>query len=305
VDGAFWIALRASWPDWASRPVIVNPNTVAKWLRDRYRRHWAKISHPHRRPGRPRVNAEILRLIRTIAGDGWGAPQIHGELLKLGFVVSEITVSRHMPRRPVEPDQLKRWIAFSRNHKEAIAVTDFFTVPTATLRVLYGFVVIEHGHRHVLHFNATFNPAAASVIQQVREAFPHDTAPKDLIFDRDSIFSAEMYNPSLVRNPTSLGHYQASNSISPAVDLRRLRQWQRYVRKCLPQPSIFGHQWNVQLPGKRHELSVVGANRGCHRQIQSCGLGNLSLTRANCIDRTGPQLSCVCTVCATAPGEGR
>jgi putative transposase len=192
VDRAFWVALRASWPGWASRLGIVNPDTVAKWHRDRYRHHWAKISHAHRRPGRPRVNAEIRRLIRTMARDGWGAPRIHVELLKLGFVVSEITVSRYMPRRPVDPDKLKRWIAFLRNHKEAIAAMDLFTVPTATLRVLYGFFVIEHGRRHVLHFNATFHPAAAWVTQQICEAFPNDTSPKYLIFDRDSIFSADV-----------------------------------------------------------------------------------------------------------------
>ncbi len=192
VDRAFWVALRASWPGWASRLVIVNPDTVAKWHRDRYRRHWTKVSHAHRRPGRPRVSSEIRHLIRTMARDGWGAPRIHGELMKLGFAVSEITVSRYVPRRPVEPDQLKRWVAFLRNHKEAIAAMDFFTVPTATLRLLYGFFVIEHGRRHVLHFNATFHPTAAWVAQRLREAFPYNTAPKYLIFDRDSIFSADV-----------------------------------------------------------------------------------------------------------------
>ena len=112
VDRAFWVALRASWPGWASRLVIVNPDMVAKWHRDRYRRHWAKNSHARRSPGRPRVSAEIRHLIRKMARDGWGAPRIHGELMKLGYVVSEITVSRYMPHRPVEPDQLKRWIGY-------------------------------------------------------------------------------------------------------------------------------------------------------------------------------------------------
>ena len=69
---------------------------------------------------------------------------------------------------------------------------DFFTVPTASLRLLYAFFVIDHGRRHILHFNATYNPTAAWVIQQLREAFPYDTAPKYLILDRDTIFSAEV-----------------------------------------------------------------------------------------------------------------
>jgi putative transposase len=91
LDRAFRVALRAAWPGWASRLVIVNPDTVARWQRDRFRRHWAKIFR-QKGPGRPRVDAEIRRLIRTMARDGWGAPRIHGELLKLGFDISEITV---------------------------------------------------------------------------------------------------------------------------------------------------------------------------------------------------------------------
>ncbi len=98
--------------------------------------------------------------------------------MKLGFVVSEITVSRYLPRRPADPDGLKRWIAFLRNRKDAIVAMDFFMVPTASLRVLYCFFVIHHGRRRILHFNATYNPSAAWVIQQLREAFPCGTAPK-------------------------------------------------------------------------------------------------------------------------------
>ena len=79
MDRAFWVALRDSWPQWASRLVIVNADTVARWYRDRFRRYWTKISHRHH-PGRPRIDTEIRRLIRTMAQDGWGAPRIHAEL---------------------------------------------------------------------------------------------------------------------------------------------------------------------------------------------------------------------------------
>jgi len=187
-DRAFWVALRACWAMWSTRLLIVQPDTVTKWHRDRFRRHWTEISKP-RCPGRPRVGAEIRRLIRTMARDGWGAPRIHGELAKLGFTISEATVSRYMPHQPAAPDQLKRWMAFLHNHKDVIAAMDLFTVPTVSFKLLYGFFVIEHGRRRVLHFNATFNPTEAWVIQQLREAFPFDTAPKYLIFDRDCIFS--------------------------------------------------------------------------------------------------------------------
>ena len=155
VDRAFWVALRASWPGWAGRLVIVNADTVARWHRERFRRYWANISK-RRYPGRPRVDAEIRELIRKMAKDSWGAPRIHAELMKLGFAVSEMTVSRYMPRRPVEPDQVKRWMAFLRNHRHDIAAMDLFTVPTASLRLLFGFFLIEHGRRHIVHFNATF-----------------------------------------------------------------------------------------------------------------------------------------------------
>ena len=175
IDRAFWAALCQSWPLWASRLVIVKADTVARWHRDRFRRYWAKISQ-RRRPGRPRVDTEVRQLIRTMAQDGWGAPRIHAELMKRGFDVSEITVSRYLPRRPAEPDEVKRWVNFLRNHKHDIAAMDLFTVPTASLRLLYGFFVIKHGRRHIVHFNATFNPTASWVMQQLREAFPYDTA---------------------------------------------------------------------------------------------------------------------------------
>ncbi len=89
-----------------------------------------------------------------------------------------------MPCRPARADQVQRWLTFLRNHKDAIAAMDLFTVPTVSCRILYRFVVIKHGRRDVRHFNATFNPTAAWVIQQLREAFPYDTATRHLIFDR-------------------------------------------------------------------------------------------------------------------------
>ena len=110
VDRAFWVALRESWPAWASRLVIVKAGTVAGWNRARFRRYWTRISST-RNPGRPRLAADIRRLIRQMVQDGWGAPRIHAELTKLGFIVSEVTVSRYIPRRPAEPDQVKRWVA--------------------------------------------------------------------------------------------------------------------------------------------------------------------------------------------------
>ncbi len=189
-DRAFWVALRCGWRSWAQLLVIVEPDTVVKWHRELFRRYWARLSRRRPGPGRPRVDREIRELIRRMALENdWGAPRIHGELEKLGFTISEATVSRYLPRRPAKADVVLRWLAFLRNHKEGIAAMDFFTVPTASLRVLYCWFAIHHERRQILHFNATFSPSADWVIQQLREAFPFDTAPTHLIFDRDSIFS--------------------------------------------------------------------------------------------------------------------
>jgi putative transposase len=192
VDRAFGVALRGCWRGRVSRLIMVDPDTVTRWNRGRFRRHWAHLSR-RRRPGRPRIDREIRELIRCMAHDGWGEPRIHGELLKLGFEASESTVSRYMPRRPVEPDKVKRWIAFLRNHKDGIAAMDFFTVPTASLRVAYVLFIIQHDRREIVHFNVTFNPTSAWVIQQLRESFAFDSAPKYLIFDRDCIFNAGVF----------------------------------------------------------------------------------------------------------------
>ena len=163
-DRAFWIALRKSWSGWANRLVIVKPETVVDWQGRRFRRFWTRISKRRGRPGRPRVDAEIRELIgQMVRENHWGAPRILSELRKLGFVVSETTVSRYVQRlrrRNPDPDLARRWIAFLRNHQGAIASMDLFTVPTATMNVLYGFFVVHHDRRRILHFNATYHPTA-------------------------------------------------------------------------------------------------------------------------------------------------
>ena len=152
----------------------------------RFRQRWIQLSG---RPtgGRPPVNAEITALVRKMAAANplWGAPRIHGELLKLGIDVAERTVSRLMPkRRP--PSQT--WRTFLTNHLRDLVALDFFTVPTVRLRVLFILVVLAHHRRRVLHFNVTEHPTAAWTAQQVVDAFPDDSAPSYLLRDRDSIY---------------------------------------------------------------------------------------------------------------------
>jgi transposase InsO family protein len=122
----------------------------------------------------------------------WGAPRIHGELLKLGFDVSERTVSRYLRHLSHPDDARKLWATFLRNHREVITAMDFFTVPTLTFRVLYCFFVIEHGRRRILHFNVTEHPTAPWIVQQLREAFPESCPYRYAILDGDSKFGKEV-----------------------------------------------------------------------------------------------------------------
>jgi transposase InsO family protein len=122
----------------------------------------------------------------------WGAPRIHGELKMLGFDVSEQTVLRWMKKASKNPDPARRWAAFLSNHREAISAMDFFTVPTLTFGVLYCFFVMAHDRRRILHCNVTKQPTSAWVVQQLREAFPYDSAPGYLIFDCGPQFKCDV-----------------------------------------------------------------------------------------------------------------
>ena len=191
-DQVFWVFLRRVWSRWAEVLMVVKPETVVRWHRAGFQLYWRFLSR-RRENGRPRIGSELRQLIGRMAKENptWGAPRIHGELLKLGLEVSERTVSRYLARVGRDGDVRKRWLIFLKNHREVIAAMDFFTVPTVTFRVLYCFFVISHSRRRVLHFNATEHPTSAWIGQQVREAFPEDGAPRYLIFDRDSKYEGE------------------------------------------------------------------------------------------------------------------
>jgi putative transposase len=152
--------------------------------------------------GRKPTSRELRELIfRMVAENStWGSPRIHGELQMLGFEISERTVLSWMRKAPRNPEPTKSWMAFLSNHREAIAAMDFFTVPTLTFGVLYGFFIIAHGRRQVMRFNVTRHPTSAWISQQLREAFPYDSAPHYLIFDRGSNF-----NDSVVETIRSFG----------------------------------------------------------------------------------------------------
>jgi len=201
-DRAFWVALRQVWADWAASLAIVKPATVVAWHRRAYRAYWRRIS---RKRGRPKTNAQLRDLIRRmVTENGWGAPRIHGELLKLGFRVSERTVSRYVRACRTKEPPGRSWKSFLNNHREVLAAMDFFTVPTVTFRLLYVLLVIQHRRRKILHFNVTAHPTAAWVGQQLREAFPLEGAPQYLLMDNDSIFAAEVERTLAAMNVASM-----------------------------------------------------------------------------------------------------
>ena len=189
-DRLFWVWLSKVWAGWRDTLIIVKPETVIAWHRQAFRFYWRWLSWP-KSTGRPAVAAEVRTLIKQMAQANplWGAPRIHGELQKLGLEISERAVSRLIPRRRKPPSQT--WRTFLDNHLGDICAIDFFTVPTATFRVLFVLVVLAHHRRRIVYFNVTANPTAAWTAQQMVEAFPEKSAPRYLIRDRDQIYGAE------------------------------------------------------------------------------------------------------------------
>jgi hypothetical protein len=185
-DRLLWVWLSQLWSDWRSAVVIVKPETVIAWHRRGFRLYWSwKSRHAH---GRPSVSREVIDLIRkmSMANPRWGAPRIHGELLKLGFDLSESTVAKYMVRHRKPPSQT--WRTFLTNHAKTLVSSDFFVVPTVFFRVLFVFVILSHDRRRPVHVAATEYPTSEWVAHQLLEAFPWDSAPRFLLRDRDGSY---------------------------------------------------------------------------------------------------------------------
>ncbi len=165
-DRLLWVLLSRLLPNWRNMLVIVTPETVIGWHREGFRLFWTWKSR-RRRGGPPPVPREVRDLIRRMSRENplWGAPRIHGELLKLGITVSQATVSKYMARLPKPPSQL--WRTFLRNHADCLASIDFFVLPTATFRLLFVFIVLHHERRRIVHFGVTAHSTAAWVGQQI------------------------------------------------------------------------------------------------------------------------------------------
>jgi transposase InsO family protein len=167
--------------------VLVKPATVIQWNRKGFRLYWRWRSRS-RHLGRPKTSTQIRDLIRQMSSANplWGAPRIHGELLKLGIEVSQATVGRYMPWRPKLPSPT--WRTFLRNHMFDMAAVDMFVVATSTFQLLYALIVLGHDRRRVIHFEVTPNPTQIWLARQMTEAFPWDTAPRYLVRDRDASY---------------------------------------------------------------------------------------------------------------------
>jgi transposase InsO family protein len=172
---------------WRNALAIVEPATIVRWQREAFRRFWMRRSLSGRL-GRPGLDREVVNPIRRMAQANvtWGAPRIRNELAMPGIEVAVSMVAKYMPRRRKPPSPT--WRAFLENHLRDLGAMDFFVVPTATFRILFGFLVLAPDRRRVVHFKVTAHPTAEWTARQVVQAFPEETAPRFLVRDRDKVY---------------------------------------------------------------------------------------------------------------------
>ena len=187
-DRWFLIQLYRWFPSILQVLTIIRPETLVRWHRAGFCSYWRWKSRPQ--GGRPQIDTELRVLIRRMSMENplWGAPRIHGELLKLGFEVAQSSVAKYMVKRRGPPSQ--GWRTFLRNHAPDIAAMDLFVVPTIGFDLLYAFVIVRLDRRDLVWINVTANPTAEWVARQITEAFPWDEAPHYLIRDRDRIYGS-------------------------------------------------------------------------------------------------------------------
>src|SRR6516225_4645987 len=215
---------------------IVRPETVIRWHRAGFRAYWRWKSRP--RIGRPKTPLEIRQLIREIslANPLWGAPRIHGELLKLGIDVGQTTVAKYMARGRRPPSQ--GWKTFLHNHADGIASMDLFVVPTISFRLLYGFLVLRHSRREILWLGVTAHPSAEWIARQLTEACGWSEPPQYIIRDRDSA-----YGGAFIRRLRAMGiRDRPISARSPWQNGYAERLIGSIRRDCLDHVVVFGEQ---------------------------------------------------------------
>jgi transposase InsO family protein len=229
--GLYWLA-----PPVLEALTILKPETVIRWHRIGFRAYWRWKSRP--RGGRPGTPADIRQLIRemSVANPLWGAPRIHGELLKLGIDVGQTTVAKYMARRRRPPSQ--GWRTFLRNHADAIASMDLFVVPTISFRLLYGLLILRHSRRELLWLAVTAHPNAEWIARQLTEACGWKQAPRYLVRDRD-----RAYGEAFIRRLGAMGiRDRPISARSPWQNGYAERLIGSIRRDCLDHVVVFGEQ---------------------------------------------------------------
>jgi transposase InsO family protein len=187
-DRWFFVQIYRWFPSILKVLTIFRPETLVRWHRAGFRRYWRWKSSSL--GGRPQIDTGLRVLIRRMSVENplWGAPRIHGELLKLGFEVAQSSVAKYMVKRRGPPSQ--GWRTFLRNHAPDIAAMDLFVVPTIDFKLLYGLVVVRLDRRELVWISVTTHPTAEWVARQITEAFPWNEAPRYMVRDRDRIYGA-------------------------------------------------------------------------------------------------------------------
>jgi transposase InsO family protein len=236
IDRLIFVGLYRLFPKVCDALAIVKPDTIVRWHRAGFRSYWRWKSRP--RGGRPTVPLEIRGLIRemSIANPLWGAPRIHGELLKLGIEVGQTSVAKYMARRRRPPSQ--GWKTFLHNHADGIAAMDLFVVPTISFRLLYGLLIVGHGRRQILWFGVTAHPTAEWIANQLTEACGWEQAPRYLIRDRD-----RAYGEVFLRRLRSMGiRDRPTSPRSPWENGYAERLIGSIRRECLDYVVVFGER---------------------------------------------------------------
>jgi transposase InsO family protein len=246
IDRLVFVGLYRLFPRVLDALAIVRPGTVIKWHRAGFRLYWRWNSRPL--GGRPTVPLEIRRLIHemSIANPLWGAPRIHGELLKLDIAIGQTSVAKYMAKRRGSRSQ--GWKTFLRNHADGIAAMDLFVVPTISFRLLYGLLIMGHGRRQVIWFGVTAHPTAEWIANQITEAW--EQLPRYLIRDRDGA-----YGEVFIRRLRSMGiRDQPTSPRSPWQNGYAERLIGSIRRECLDHVVVFGECHLRHLLLSVHEI---------------------------------------------------
>ena len=254
IDRLLFVWLYRWFPSTIGALAIVRPETIIRWHRVGFRAYWRW--RLRNRVGRPRVPAELRALIGEMSGANplWGAPRIHGELLKLGFELAQSTVAKYIVRRRGPPSQ--GWRTFLCNHAPHTTAIDMFIVPTVGFRLLYGLAIIRLERRHLVWTNVTANPTADWIARQITEAFPWDQAPHYLIRDRDA-----SYGHAVVRRLAAMGiRDRPTAPRSPWQNGHVERLIGSIRRECLD---------NVVVLGEAHLRRILAAYANCYNELRT------------------------------------